>query len=645
MINFLLLRFSYLLSSFCFVFHQPVCLVRKLVRCISLLGAVVLLSQGLCCAGQLRVWHVMYKGVGGIDDINRSILFADTKNIAADLNLYEIAARFECKTLFGKAFLEYSFERVISPHDISCTIQHRQQIIKFFIDHPELQEKFDRLLQQAVVYEAEFIQFMNNRYVIDDSVANIKNFGDAYTLFLNLKRKYTLGQIFDQATNLLSVQDSLGKCLVQVDSVYKEGVYNTLRNMRYVPEYNQTTKSLLAGFLLSWGVLCAQGVFTWDTLAAWAAISATGPLLLDLNTVFSGVVSMGVSSWGLYSYYIQALAIRDSLYALHQLGAIVKEIDALCDEHGIEHQFSLKSIVSHDGRALIEGVQHERYSEKTSKFILTPVIHSFVYQVYEHDVHLAPIYAAIGEIDAYIAIAKKMTELQQAPHKFCFAEFIDSDQPTIDAQDFWNVLVSKGSIVVNSLSEHRNIILTGANEGGKTTAIRAILQNIMLAQTFGIAAASKFRFTPFDIIYSHLHIADDILQGKSRFASELQEAQRILQRIKRMAGNEKFFFTLDELFTGTNGEDGAECAYKFMTNLSSYQRIQFIYATHFNMLKEIDTLHPSCANYKVDSPFMDEHGYFIRTQQGDLIYPYTVSPGSNHVNVALVRAEDTGIFS
>ncbi len=238
-----------------------------------------------------------------------------------------------------------------------------------------------------------------------------------------------------------------------------------------------------------------------------------------------------------------------------------------------------------------------------------------------------------------------MTELQNADHKLCFAQFIDTTKPTIQANKFWNMLVSVGNVVTNNISESRNIILTGSNEGGKTTAIRAILQNIIFAQTFGIAAAAEFQLTQFDVIHSYLNISDDILNGKSRFASELKQAQDILNRIKILQPTEKFFFAFDELFTGTNGEDGAETAYRFIDNIASYKGIQFIYATHFNKLKTIGANNPACVNYKIEPPLRNAKGEFMRDSKGQLIYPYTLSPGANDVNVAMHRAQDAGIFA
>ena len=191
-------------------------------------------------------------------------------------------------------------------------------------------------------------------------------------------------------------------------------------------------------------------------------------------------------------------------------------------------------------------------------------------------------------------------------------------------------------LLSNNISESKHVILTGPNAGGKTTAIRALLQNIVLAQSFGVAAAEKWRMTMFDVIHSYLNISDDISQGLSLFASEVKRAQDILQRIKSLEPNKKFFFALDELFTGTVAEDGETCAYEFVKRISQFGGVQFIYATHFNKLKELGKDNAFCINYKVDAP--------TKNDEGKLVYPYTLSQGANESRVALDLAREANLF-
>jgi len=575
-------------------------------------------------AGKARVFQVMYQGPGGIDDVNRKTLYAETKNLTLDLNLAEISARFGCKTLMGQGFIAKTLAKPVSPLDKNNTIQHRRGMIQLFKDHPELQEKFEALIQQAVEHEAVVMKFMQGRFTLSPS----DNF---FTYFNNVRKKSTFFQSYNQWMSGLNLARQTEKLSHEfVDSWKSTGDFFNLPIGQ---------KGLLV-FLSLFGLTATD-----FGNALPESMQKQSPAALAWQSVpFTAYTMYGIGS-GLYEHYVGALEIRNSLYALNQLIDISQQIESLCREQGVHNQFKLSAVRFEEGLKLLQDLQHERYQEKDSNFFLTPAVHAFLYDIYENDINLAPIYASIAEIDAYLAIARKMTELENSDHKFTYVEFLDNPKPTIQAKEFWNMLVTKGDVVTNNISENKNIILTGSNEGGKTTTIRAILQNIVLAQTFGIAAASQFSLTQFDVINSYLNVSDDILNGKSRFASELKQAQDILTRINALQPTEKFFFAFDELFTGTNGEDGAECAYRFIDNVASYKGIQFIYATHFNKLKTIGSINPACANYKIEPPLRDKKGAFIRDDKGQLIYPYKLSPGANNVNVAMDRAKDAGIFA
>jgi DNA mismatch repair ATPase MutS len=163
------------------------------------------------------------------------------------------------------------------------------------------------------------------------------------------------------------------------------------------------------------------------------------------------------------------------------------------------------------------------------------------------------------------------------------------------------------------------------------------LQNIILAQTFGVAAAETFDLTIFDIIHSYLNVSDDLIGGDSLFKAEVKRAQGILEKIKSLEPGKKYFFALDELFTGTGAEAGEQCAYAFIDRIADFDNILFIYATHFEKLKELANNNDHCANYKVEAPTRDENG--------KLVYPFKLSEGVNTVNVALDIAKEAGLFA
>ena len=340
--------------------------------------------------------------------------------------------------------------------------------------------------------------------------------------------------------------------------------------------------------------------------------------------------------YGLYKNYSTASEKRDRLHALSQLIIAAEKLEQLMKKHNLATTIKLGDFDDKKTRSVLNTLKKSRYKNEKSIFFLFPTVHSFLYNLYEVENRLAPVLSLVGEIDSYNAIAKKMLELQTTEQKICFSYFIDQEKPTVAADRFWNILVKNP--ITNSLIEERNIVLTGPNAGGKTTAIRAILQNIVLSQTFGIAAAERFGLTPFDVVYSYLNVSDDLVGGLFLFASEVKRAQEILQRINTLESQSKFFFALDELFTGTVAEDGQECAYTFVSKLLHYKNIQFIYATHFQKLKEIANINTeNCANYKADAP--------VKNDECKLVYPFTISQGASDCRIALDLAREANLFS
>lgn len=547
--------------------------------------------------GQARVIDIMNNGLGGVKQYNeKNIGYAEIANLDNDINLDEIMKNFACETYMGNDFLLNTLRKPINSQDKSNTIAYRRNVIKVLVENPEVKQEIYSLLEQAAREMSNVNKLIEKPTIKQTDHA--KNTVDLVEI--NESTSSLLHGIYDGFTGTMAVLGT-GLAVYCFREVFQGRDY---RDYGYNYRYGYHRDSLFV-----------DGMYA----SVYGAI---------FSTCFFG-------------RYVEGVAKRQLVHSLYQLICISERIEALSCEYDFTMQFKASSLgKTIVGMGLIEQIKHERYiHESESPLVYTQAVHALVAEIRNERNYLAPIFATIAEMDAYYTLAAKIVATADTENPFCCAEFLDTARPTIHAKKFWNILVNAeitGRVVPNDIFENRNIILTGPNEGGKTTGIRAILQNIVLAQTFGIAAASEFKLTPFDVIHSYLNITDDILHGKSRFASEVRRAQDILYRIKTLQPREKFFFALDELFTGTNAEDGEACAYNFIDNIGSYDNIQFIYATHFNKLKLIGSSNSLCSNYKVDAP--------IRNFSGRFVYPYTLSQGANDSYVAMDRARDAGLF-
>ena len=550
-------------------------------------------------SGQEKIITIMSQiSHNKVVNVKESIEFLRTENIDKDLNLQAIADYFAPKTVIGNIFLKETLSRPVLGSDQSGIVALRKNIIARLVEDPKFKQKIDAILDEAAEQEKVATELLSEGF-------KGKTCGSDLKKLENLKKDTFIDY-----------------------HLYKFGVYNT--SFRTF-------------------CLCTSGIMFFSSLAASAVFR---PLIKFKENKFNVSNSTNFLEFLKFYGFINSLLLcylfGESLYkelskagekrvimrSLNKLIHGAQEIEFLCNGMNLDTQFKISSIKNKECLALLEGLQYSRYEDKTNYFFHVPAVHTLLYQVYDHENKLGPLFASIAEMDACNAIATKILESKNSARQFCFAQPIESTKPQINSVNFWNVLVPNA--VPNSIDFNQHIILTGPNAGGKTTSIRANLQNIVLAQTYGVAAAESFVYTPFDIILSYLNISDDLVNGLSLFASEIKRAQELLELIKTLQPGQKLFFALDELFTGTAAEQGEKCAYEFIKKIAGYENTLFVYATHFNKLKELGDQSLGLMNYKVDAP--------DKNQAGKLVYPFTLSPGASSVNIAEDMAKEAGLF-
>lgn len=523
--------------------------------------------------------------------------------LARDFDLDRVADFFNCKTKVGHKFLVEALQKPLINSNPDSLIMQRQRTIRALVENRELRQQVEAVLIKAQEEEGNVITLFSDFFVgktcpelkqLENSKAQMPKL--IYSCFEAMFKNP-----IPRALNLFSQLLTLGGM-----------VYG---------EYSLAT--LLRDHLKARG-------------ASFFTVAKADPSTLIVPaTMTFYALPICLLSYQVAKDYKQAQEKREKIHALYQFASCAERIETICKNYGLKHEFKISSIESAEGKQLLNTLKKSRYTTRSTKLFFPPFVHTFLYDIFQKESHLSMLFASIAELDAYHAIASKIVEHQERENTFCFVSFSDAIKPTVAATGFWNVLVTDP--VVNSISENVNIILTGPNAGGKTTSIRAVLQNIIFGQTFGFAAAQQCECSLFDVVHSYLHISDDLHAGLSLFASEVKRAQNILEEIATLEQGQKFFFALDELFTGTHYEDGQLCANNFINKITQFSGVQFIYATHFEKLKELGKHNSACQNYKVDAP--------AKNEDGKLQYPYTLSKGASEARVALDIAREAGLFA
>jgi DNA mismatch repair ATPase MutS len=154
----------------------------------------------------------------------------------------------------------------------------------------------------------------------------------------------------------------------------------------------------------------------------------------------------------------------------------------------------------------------------------------------------------------------------------------------------WNIKnpLLSDSQISNPVNLHKNFIITGVNAGGKTTYVKSIISNIILAQTFGIINASKGNISIYDAIVSFMRISDEV-GIKSYFEAETECCSNMIEIANKInKENKKGLFVLDEPMHSTPPIEGMSVAYSIAKYLGKLKGISIIITTHFHKLIELE---------------------------------------------------------
>lgn len=208
-------------------------------------------------------------------------------------------------------------------------------------------------------------------------------------------------------------------------------------------------------------------------------------------------------------------------------------------------------------------------------------------------------------IEAYISFAI-------FNHKFSnFSKPIVSDQPfELSLNNAFHPLLDEQIAVKNEFQSNRqnNIaIITGANMAGKSTFLRTVGTNLVLAMNGANVSAEKFIFYPMDI-FTSIRTVDNLSSGDSYFKNEINKLKILIDRLE---DGKPQFIILDEILKGTNSQDKLIGSQKFLEKLmNSKTNLTCFIATHDLELTKMEQEFPDhIINYCFELKNVDDN-YF-----------------------------------
>lgn len=173
-------------------------------------------------------------------------------------------------------------------------------------------------------------------------------------------------------------------------------------------------------------------------------------------------------------------------------------------------------------------------------------------------------------------------------------------------------------------------IITGANMAGKSTFLRTIGVNLVLAMSGNVVCAKEFTFVPIPI-HTSVRTNDSLQKSESYFFAELKRLKAIIDRLEN---GEKLFVIVDEMLRGTNSKDkhlGSEALTKQMIKLEASGLI----ATHDIALGELAKIYPE--NIK-------NQRFEVEIENEKLVFDYLLKPGISQNLNAVFLMKKMGII-
>ncbi len=240
--------------------------------------------------------------------------------------------------------------------------------------------------------------------------------------------------------------------------------------------------------------------------------------------------------------------------------------------------------------------------------------------------------AALGEFEALAALGTYTAEHGDA----VFPVFV-SGPPQLSARSLRHPLLPAETAVGNDVAignvAPRLIIVSGSNMSGKSTWLRAVGVNVVLAQAGAPVCAAEMTLTPL-MPAGTLRVQDSLQSGKSRFFAEISKLRQIVEQARgATSGAPDTLFLIDELLSGTNSHDRRQGAEGVLRGLLALGAIGMA-TTHDLALTELAELLPGQAT---NMHFAD------RFEAGGLEFDYHLRAGVVGTSNALALMRSVGL--
>lgn len=244
--------------------------------------------------------------------------------------------------------------------------------------------------------------------------------------------------------------------------------------------------------------------------------------------------------------------------------------------------------------------------------------------------HGSQVLAALDVVAEFEATVSLATLCRNHP-QWAFPEVVESPRPFVSATGLSHPLIPSHAAIPNdyTMDGHRIALITGSNMAGKSTFLRVIGTNAVLAFCGAPICGTYMRLSVFHVV-SYMRIADSLNESTSTFKAELNRIEEVLRTVRTQQDT---FFLIDEMLRGTNSKDKYLGSKAIIKRLISDGGVGMV-ATHDLLLARLVEEHPdTLANFHFD----------IQVQEGEMLFDYKLKPGECTIFNASLLLKNIGI--
>lgn len=231
--------------------------------------------------------------------------------------------------------------------------------------------------------------------------------------------------------------------------------------------------------------------------------------------------------------------------------------------------------------------------------------------------HFKKVYRLVGELDALISVVSFRKSLPL----YCLPKF--SQDSCVHLEGLYHPLLKEP--VLNDVVMVRNSIVTGSNASGKSTFIKAVTVNCILAQTIHTCMAGIAEI-PHAYIATSMAVKDSLMEGESYYMKEIRSLNRMLGYMQE---NELVICAIDEILRGTNTKERIAASAAILRYLEERNCLVLVASHDMELVKLLDREY--------------EHYYFCEQEgEDDIVFDYKIHRGINEKTNAIRLLEYVG---